>query len=251
MSGPYHATITEKLFIVGLPRSGTSTLVHTLRSVGFGGFAEGHLLGLLPAIEQTISHYYNTWKGDDVPDTMLYRMDQQEIISTYRSYFRDIFERLIGPTPWVDKNASPSIMPHLELIQFIWNDASFIFTKRRPVDFIASAMKKFPNHTFEHFCETINFTFRCWEAQKGSLKKRLEIDQSELLEPDALGEKLVNFLGIDQNLTSAVVERLKYQVEKTSSSYLPRKLSDLNLTPGQVAFFNEKCGSLMQEYQSG
>jgi hypothetical protein len=72
-----------------------------------------------------------------------------------------------------------------------------------------------------------------------------------LLEPDALGEKLVNFLGIDTNLTSAVVERLKYQVEKTSSSYLPRKLSDLNLTPGQVAFFNEKCGSLMEEYQSG
>ena len=106
----------QKLFIVGLPRSGTSTLVHALRSVGYGGFAEGHFVGLMPVIEESIVRYYETWKSDNIPGTMLNAMDINEMILSQRALFRRTFEKLVGPSPWVDKNATPFIMPYLKMI---------------------------------------------------------------------------------------------------------------------------------------
>jgi hypothetical protein len=240
----------QRLFIVGLPRAGTSTLVHALRAVGFRGFAEGHLLGLLPVVEETIVRYYETWKGDNLPDTMLNKMDLYELMLRYRSFFRETFDQLIGQPPWLDKNASPFIMPYLKLIQSVWSDAAFIFTKRRPVDFIISAMKKFPDRSFEHFCEVIHFTFDNWERQKGALKSYIEVDQSELCDPARLSDKLIEFLKIDPSKKSIIISRLNDQVERTSETYTARSLSELNLSAEQLALFNEKCSSVMHQYDT-
>src|SRR5262245_53705688 len=92
----------SQLFIVGLPRAGTSTLVHALRSIGFHGFAEGHLLELVCIIENTITRYYETWKGANVPDTMINRVNMPALMLRYRELFRDMFEKSIGARPWLD-----------------------------------------------------------------------------------------------------------------------------------------------------
>jgi hypothetical protein len=238
----------QRLFIVGMPRCGTSTLVHAFRVIGFSGFAEGHLLGLLPALEESVARYYDTWKADNLPDTMLNNMPLNRVVLRLRSFFRHNFEALAGPLPWFDKNAVPSIIPYLGVVQDVWDDAAFIYAKRRPIDLIASALRKFPNQPFEHFCEMIEFTTRNWEEQKRLLKKYVEVDQSELLEPEKLADKLIGFLRMDSDRRSALIEGLQNQVERTAVSYEPSELADLNLSTAQIELFNKTCGSLMRQY---
>ncbi len=237
-----------KVFIVGLPRSGTSTLVHALRSVGFRGYAEGHFLGHLPGLEQSLTRYYDTWKADNVDGTMLNGIKVEALILHYRKAFRQVFEQQIGPPPWVDKNAVPYIMPHLRLIQSVWPEASFIFTRRYPIDFIFSARQKFPDRSFEHFCEAIAFTFDNWEKQKTTLKHKIEIDQSEFQDAEALANKLINFLRLDHKSRALLIQNLQVQVERTATSYAPHELGDLNLTPEQIEYFNQQCGAVMERY---
>ena len=176
---------------------------------------------------------------------MLKKMDMNEMILRQRNFFRETFEQLVGPPPWLDKNATPFIMPYLKMVQSIWGDACFIYTKRRPVDFIVSAMKKFPSRTFEHFCEVLNFTASTWEVQKPFLNKYIEIDQSEFHAPETLANKLIKFLNLDYQHKATLIENLRLQVERTSESYAPRSLADLNLTGEQVAYFNQKCASIV------
>jgi hypothetical protein len=239
---------SQKLFIVGLPRSATSTLVHSLRMIGFRGFAEGHFLSLLPAWEEAIMRYYDTWQDEILPDTMLSKMGSGELLLRCRKFFRGIFEELTGPPPWFDKNALPTIIPYLKLIQSVWPDASFIFMRRRPVDFIVSAMKKFPDRDFEHFCDVINFTFTNWEIQKNFLKKYIEVDQADFFEPHKLADTLIDFLKLDPKYRAPLMEGLRFQVERTSESYAPQNLDDLHLTPQQLHLFHQKCGPIMEKY---
>lgn len=242
------AGLDQKVFVVGLPRSGTSTLIHSLRSVGFGGFAEGHLLGLLPTLEEAIAKYYTTWSHEKVPDTMLNQMDVSELILRYRAFFRGIAEELIGPPPWCDKNALPSIFPYLDVVQSVWPEGYFIFMKRRPVDFIVSALKKFPDRSFEQLCEVIRFTMQNWEVQKVHLQKYLEVDQSEFYDAFALARKLIGFLNLPETFLDTVSENLGLQIERTSESYAPKHLDELNLTDRQRQIFEEKCGHITRLY---
>jgi hypothetical protein len=222
--------------------------VHALRSIGFRGFAEGHLLGLVPAIEETMARYYDTWKADNVDGTMLNNMRLTKLVLRYRATFREMFEELTGPPPWLDKNASPSIMPYLEVIQSIWPDAAFIFTRRRPVDFIFSAINKFPERRFEHLCEVVGFTFNNWETQKARLNRFIEVDQSELYDAVVLADKLLEFLQVDRQCRPGLIENLRFQVERTANSYAPHLLTDFQLTPEMIAIFNKQCSSIMERY---
>jgi hypothetical protein len=225
----------DKLFIVGLPRSGTSTLVHALRSVGYRGFAEGHLLSLVSVLEQTIAHYYVTWQEANVDGTMLNKVSLGQLVSHYRKSFALFFEKLTGPPPWLDKNASAALMPYLDLVQSMWPEAN-------------SAMTKFPGRPFEHFCEVLKFTFSNWERQKMHLSRYIEVDQCEFFSAEALAEKLLTFLQIDRSCRVSLIENLKVQVERTAHSYALHELSELGLSTGQMEFFNNKCGSIMHEY---
>jgi Sulfotransferase family len=238
----------HRLFIVGLPRSGTSTLVHALRSIGYRGFAEGHLLGLLPALEETMVRYYGTWKADNVVGTMLNGVDLYSLMMRYRTVFRQLFEETIGPPPWLDKNAVPSILPYLKMIQSTWNDAAFIFTRRRPIDFIYSAMKKFPDRSFDDLCEAVQFTFNNWENQKANLHKYIEVDQSEFYDAERLAEKLIVFLGLEERIRSSLVENLRFQVERTADTYAAKQLADFRLTDQQREKFKRQCGAIMKTY---
>lgn len=237
-----------KVFIVGLPRSGTSTLVHALRCIGFRGYAEGHFLGHLPALEELLTRYYDTWKDDNVDGTMLNGIKVEDLILHYRNAFRQVFEQQIGPPPWVDKNAVPYMMPYLRVIQSVWPEASFIFTRRYLIDFIFSAIRKFSDRSFEHFCEAIAFTFDNWEKQKAILKHKIEIDQSEFEDAETLADKLINFLRLDHKNRAVLIQNLQVQVERTASSYARHELVDLNLAPEQIEYFNQRCGPIMARY---
>ena len=245
---PERSVTGPKLFIVGLPRSGTSTLVHALRSIGFRGFAEGHFLGHLPALEEALARYYETWKADNVDGTMLNTIKLDDLILRYRVAFRKIFEELIGPPPWLDKNAEPYLMPYLHVIQWVWPDASFIFTRRRPVDFIFSARSKFPDRSLEQLCEVVAFTFSNWEKQKTRLKRYIEIDQSEFYDAGVLADKLASFLQLDEKVRPVLVENLQVQVERTATTYVKHELSDLKLAPEELETFRSHCGAIMRRY---
>jgi hypothetical protein len=245
---PARSPPPPRVFIVGLPRSGTSTLVHALRAIGFGGYAEGHLLGLLPMLEETLARYYETWKADNVDGTMLNNMKLDDLISRYRVAFRNIFEELVGPPPWLDKNAVPYVMPYLHVIQSVWPEASFIFARRRPIDFIFSARGKFPARPIEHFFEVIAFTFNNWEQQKPHLKRYIEVDQSEFHGAEILADKLLTFLQLESKFRPVLIENLRLQVERTASSYVPHELEDLCLASEQIEMFNKQCGAVMDQY---
>ena len=142
----------------------------------------------------------------------------------------------------------PYVMPYLHVIQWVWPDALFIFARRRPVDFIFSARSKFPDRSLKQLCQHVAFTFSNWEKQKSRLKRYIEIDQSELSNADALADKLLTFLQFDQKKRPKLVENLRFEVERTATSYAPHELADLKLTPEQTEMFNGYCGPIIDRY---
>ena len=246
---PEKSVTAPRLFIVGLPRSGTSTLVHALRSIGFRGFAEGHFLGHLPALEEALARYYETWKADNVDGTMLNTIKLNDLILRYRVAFRKIFEELIGPPPWLDKNAEPYVMPYLHVMQWVWPDVLFIFARRHPVDFLFSARSKFPDRSLKQLCQHVAFTFSNWEKQKSRLKKYIEIDQSEFHDAGVLASKLPSFLQLEEKFRAVSLKISRFRSSERDNVCKARAF-DLNLAPEQIEIFRSDCGAIMRYYRT-
>jgi hypothetical protein len=243
----------DPILIVGSPRSGTTALALGLGAAGVSGFSEGHFLMLFARIEQTIAKYYQTEASNNVPGTLLHALPMNRVVEEYRRIARAVVEAAHGDKQWFDKTAHGGMIGSLPFFKSIWPDAKIIFAKRRPIENLESRLKKFSHMSFVEHCKDLKYIFNTWATVRDKLNRWVEVDQYDLLYDSTHATKTISdFLDFDENAAAAfrvTIENL--HPEKTSTSYEPKRFSELNWLKGDKKIFVTELDEVMKLFNYG
>jgi len=248
---------TQKpIFITGSVRSGTSIVTRALtHGVGIPGYVEGCFIDFLGGFIRVTDFNYNRRPGQSKnKKIMLGHIPKDEFKKEVARWFRTQYEKYsIYNGQWVDKTADKDVAYGLPYAHLAWPNAKFILMKRRPIENVASRMRKFPHAPFKAHC--LN-----WAQINAILietKKRLpkdvymEIDQYDIAtNPTEVARKLGLFL----NLDAAQIQK----IEKTFKEDRPeftggdetniKSLEEMGWTEEQKKTFKEICGPLVDRF---
>lgn len=246
------ADMQGPILLIGMPRSGTSTLAMALRQSGIKGYLEGHLMELLPRIEQTIAAHYENWRDARQPDTMIYAVSRDAMINNLRHFYCTLFNTHFGGPVWFDKTATPSLMPHLPILQTTFPNVRFIFSKRRPIEFLISGRKKFPHLTLAELTEAARFTLEQWLALRHTLEQTIEIDQWHLANAKSeVASQLATFIGLQPVRATELATALNMTIERSSSDYAEASLERAGFTHEEISYVSAALIPVMDKYNYG
>jgi len=247
----------KPIFITGSVRSGTSIVTHALRSgAKIPGYTEGCFIEFLGALLRNVNETYTYRERQSQlrnPDIMLSGIDKDEFVKEYIRWFIDQYvshSKYSGQ--WVDKTASRNAVYSLPYIQQAWPQARFIIMKRRPIENIASRLKKFPNPTFEAHC----VWWITLEKEIMSVKKQLqkgtflEIDQFDVAtKPKETAQQIGVFLNLSIEQIRRVEASFLYDRPEFTGGDEETILSldEMPWTDEQKAVFLETCGPVAEE----
>jgi Sulfotransferase family len=182
------------VFILGSPRSGTSTLHFVLKTAfGFEGDTEGHVTNLLYKLMMTIGEHFSDYGGfGPKGSSTLSNLGKDSIINSVASTLLSNRGSL-----WCDKTPGADAIRCAPYVSAMMPQARFIHIIRNGLDNVASRMNKFPGVPFNTHCAQ-------WAEDAGSwLAARKVLSPSSFLElsfddlrspPDMLIQKLEDFL---------------------------------------------------------
>lgn len=241
------------IFVLGSPRSGTSAMVAgLLGGTRYRGYAEGHLLSLLPQLMATVAGHYRDSAQSLSSWTMLATISQAQMEARLRALCIDVVRARFDTPYWVDKTPSNHMIAGAPLFASIWPNARFVFMKRRAIENIASRMRKFSGEAFERHCRDWSDAMLLWAKLRGELgESALEVDQLTLArEPDNVAALLAPFLelsseeriGLGRSLAQQRTEQTGERVDAITS------LAQTGWPPAHLAMFREICGAAMRAY---
>jgi Sulfotransferase family len=241
------------VFIVGSPRSGTSVLVDALISVGYLGFREGNLLGLMQVIDNIIDHHF---KGTGVqnPKVMASQVNPKILKSRIEDIFREITNELNTGPLWFDKTGSAAMIQAIPTLRRFWPECVFIFAKRRAIENLVSRQKKFPARTFEDHCSDWAKTMSSWRAARQQLPRgdHIEVDQQVLLQnTSAISEQIADFLKLEKGQTENLIQTFRTtrpQETAVGSATGILSLDSLSWSESQREAFKKYCAPEMEAY---
>ncbi len=247
------ATLASPVFIVGSPRSGTSMLAHVLLTVGYSGFREGNLLGLLNTLNRAIDQHF-VWFGTDNPDVLMSRVDADAMKREVGDIFRRALENEHPIPPWFDKSGNPDVIQIIPVLLDLWPDARFIFAKRRGIENITSRLTKFPGHSFEYHLRDWARNMRVWREIRAAFPDLacIEVDQQDMLtNAHDVAARIGGLIGLSPSQQAEVAEILRRErPQQTSVGSTERVLSieDTGWSPADVARFLEHCKTEMDAF---
>ena len=239
------------VFIVGSPRSGTSSLVDGFLSAGYHGFREGNLLSLLDGLTRQIRWHFAEFAGD--PEVLVSQLDAAALEHRIALVFRDAVEAL-NQAPWIDKTGNPEMIHTLPLLHRLWPDSAFIFAKRRGIENIASRMKKFPNRDFAYHCSDWARNMAAWRTVRETLppERCIEVDQQDLLHiPTVVALRLGMLVGLTNHGVSVLAATLgATRSEETGfrSAAARHTLESVGWDDAMIEVFRRECGVEMAAY---
>ena len=243
--------LASPVFIVGSPRSGTSTLVDGFLSAGYHGFREGNLLSLLDPLIRQIRWHFSEFAGD--PEVLVSAVDAAALEDRIGMIFRDTADAL-NRTPWVDKTGNPEMIHTLPLLYRLWPDAAFVFAKRRAIENIVSRTKKFPDRDFAYHCTDWARNMAAWREVRDALpaERCIEVDQQDLLHiPTVVALRLGMLVGMGNHGVSVLAATLgasRSQETGFRTAAARYALDSVGWTDEMVDVFRRECGVEMDAY---
>lgn len=246
--GPRSEIVTDcPIFIVGMPRSGTS-LVEQILASHPQAYGAGELMGLW----DIVGSFPAMMSGMAYPEC-LERLTVEQVTEAAKTYLNQISQLSNGASFVTDK--MPSNFFHLGLIQLLFPGAKIIHCLRDPVDTCLSCyFQDFAGrHTYSTDLEYLGTYYRDYERLMAHWRQVLnmpvmEINYKELIEDPENGSRhLVEFCGLrwdDQCLrfyeTKRIINTASYdQVRKPiyRSSVARWKHYEKHLSPLMRALF--------------
>jgi hypothetical protein len=240
-----------------MPRSGTSAVAATLKSVGnYEGFDEGHFLAILKDVSEAVSGYYR--KHDNVRGFDRFLVNQISADDVTRSCaraIRDLVDRAHRSSSWVDKTPGGWVVDAVPVLASALPDARFVFVKRRGLETIRSARLRFQQVPFEELCLWWTQLHHRWlEVKPAVVGRCIEVEQRDMVEsPSKVAGNLGQLLEFSPTQINRVAEDLRTHFpEKTPDlNYAPLSLDDIGWTPAEVSAFKRICGSMMERLGYG
>jgi hypothetical protein len=236
-----------RIFILGSPRSGTSSLLRLIKdSFEVSSDSEGHLLSLLPALDEVLeNHWHARGLEADDSDTDLNTLSRIGLASIRSAIHFAVASRLppSGEGVWVDKTPGRQmILAAPAIYRSVW-PAKFIFLYRNGVHNIDSRLRKFPEAPFSLHCRQWVETMAAWQHVKQSLPAEayIEIGLHDLVaRPREILAQIAQLTGLTPS--GALPEALP-EIERTSN---PNQI--INWTERQKATFQRLCASTMADF---
>ncbi len=232
---------------MGTTRSGTSSLqMGLLRTCGYFGNGEGHLVHLIYKLYEEIDRFYTFARATQVEGTMAN--------SVTRECFEDHFYNSIRATyagqyagQFSDKTPSVEAIMFAPILQKIWPSAKFIYCQRRGVENVISKIKKFPSMSFGACCNEWREATLQWKRVEGQLNEKLLIEQLDLAtKQQDVAQDIGEFLNLNQdqvqNLSAYFGEN---KLQRSSASYERVPLSETPWTDNEKSTFQTICGDAM------
>jgi len=120
------------IFIIGLPRSGTSILALAIRSaMKIPFYAVGHFLPVINYVVSAIDNYYESKPSSiEVESRAISHIKRDELINEIQNLFYNIYNSLYQSNIWLDKTPGIEMIDSVPIIAKTWPNAKFIFAKR-------------------------------------------------------------------------------------------------------------------------
>lgn len=202
----------KPIFITGSVRTGTSVVTRAL-TVGakIPGYTEGCFIDLIGAFGWQTDQAYNNrvWQRKN-KEIMLAHVDREQFTEDLLQWFKSQYQKyniFNGEERWIDKTASRHVLRSLPYIQRVWPEAKFILMKRRPIDNIASRLRKFSRPSFEQHCIMLKDIFDAQEEAKKKVDPEsfLEIDQYDIAtQPHIVAQDIGLFLDLSMEQIHAM-----------------------------------------------
>jgi SAM-dependent methyltransferase len=215
---------------------------------------EGHLYPLLSAIDGAVDQYLTYWRcARETPRTMLAEANVETLRMDFRLALKREVERIVG-SAFIEKTPGVAAIAALPAALTLWPKARIIFAKRRGIENVMSACRKFPNHSFEFNCKIWAESMAAWLSISPAIKSlSVEVDQLDLARaPDKVARDLGAFL----ELTPAQVQKIATmtpanRTETTQDDGLCFDLVGLDAAPWtrkQKRTFLHICGEQMEAF---
>lgn len=259
------------VFILGSPRSGTSTLAHVFAEhFGYQGHPEGHLFDLLHRLSATIREHYvihgitERTRAAEVhgiehrkrhATTTAEFVGCDELILAVAGAFREQIRAAYGPS-WFDKTPGPEAIHCVGLLREIYPEARYVFLIREPISNIESRMRKFPAEPFHKHCEAWVESANAWLRVRADLRPEqyLEVKTHDLdRDPEGVYAALLKLLGghpLGEAAKSKPPLTKFLTLERTSSTdpAALRSLSDVAWSEEQKQTFLSICSAVMESF---
>jgi hypothetical protein len=242
--------------VLGSPRSATSLLSECMRQLGWGGFDEGHIFDLLALQLSVINQHFESYRHDNdksawAPEAFPYDTLKASLVA----YFEEFMLERFGPK-WHDKTPGDSTLTHAHEIKKMFPHARFIFCKRRGVDVIASATRRFASNSvaIRESCDYWVNVMMIWAELRHDLKmSSIEIDHRDIVSaPLATGEKLAEFLDLPEGSGAKLAELFSaIAPEQTKSDPTPIPLSQTGFSQEDKNYIMERSGHCMALFGYG
>jgi sulfotransferase family protein len=244
------------VFIVGSPRSGTSALVKALVTVGYRGYNEGNFLPLMRIIERAVDNHFAAF-GKPNPNVLTAQIDRAQLKDGIERIFKQLVDHAQPYPLWFDKSGHAEMIPAIPILRRLWPNSVYIFCKRRAIENVASRLKKFPAHDFEHHCAGWAKIMAAWRAVRTQLPVEvyLEVDQQDLIrDTEAISAKIAELLQLGPEQLRTLIKTLKLrrpQETTKGSAAQMHSLESLGWSEAQLATFKNYCGPEMEAYGYG
>lgn len=246
---------SRPIFITGSVRSGTSILARGIMKGGnIPGYLEGCFINLLGGFLR-VTDRNSIKRGGQLIDQriMISRVNKKDFNNELSLWFKNQYEKWNTYSgQWVDKTADSELIYALPYIIKMWPKAKIIVMTRRPIENVASRIRKFPQRSFDNHCEGWRDAAEMWIESKKNLlpSSYIEIDQRDVaLRPEEVADKISNFLELSKDQRDGILKVFKKdRPEDTGGNEaLIKSLEEMDWTEEEKKLFRETCGPVAEK----
>jgi hypothetical protein len=229
------------LFVLGSPRSGTSTLVRFVRDhFDAGGEAEGHVFTLLRLLHQAVRQHCADFQADPPSSqSTLGRIGSERLLAAVDAAILDALPP--AETAWrIDKTPGPQMIEFAPALARRLPDSRFLYLYRNGVANVDSRLRKFPTVPFELHCIEWSNCILHW------LDGRRSIDPARYLELS-----LESLVEDPQRAATAIARLLETSIDPSRVGAVPhlertRAGGSLAWSDARKRTFRTICGAAMR-----